>query len=85
MKCFFSKDAYLQEPKATELIGSVVRGLGKGLVFSEGQTWKKKRRVLNKLFTFDLIKQLCFSIEEICDKALTKSERTAKIAEDGSF
>lgn len=31
--------------------------LGAGLIFSEGETWKKKRKIMSKVFNFDLIKE----------------------------
>jgi cytochrome P450 len=30
---------------------------GKGLLFSEGDIWKKKRKLLSKVFNFDLIQE----------------------------
>lgn len=42
------------------------RILGKGLVFSEGDEWKRKRRILSKFFTFEFITSKIPEIYEIC-------------------
>ncbi len=31
--------------------------LGNGMMFSEGEEWKKKRKLLSKVFNFDLLKE----------------------------
>ena len=38
------------------------RGLGEGITFSEGKTWKMKRNVLNSMFNFDFLKSLTSKI-----------------------
>ena len=58
------------------------RGLGEGLVLSEGKAWKMKRRVLNTVFNFDFIKSLTLRIAEICDSSLDDFERNC---EDGKY
>jgi cytochrome P450 len=42
--------------------------IGEGLVFSEGDNWKKKRKILSKVFNFDLIQENIPKISEICDR-----------------
>ena len=51
------------------------RGVGEGIVFTEGEIWKKKRRVLNKVFNFDFIKILTPTIANLCDKAFEELEK----------
>ena len=46
------------------------RVLGNGLVFSEGQAWKHKRKILNKVFNFNFVKSLCERISTICDESI---------------
>jgi cytochrome P450 len=43
---------------------------GEGIVFSEGDIWKKKRKLLSKVFNFDLIQENIPKISEICDRCL---------------
>ena len=43
---------------------------GIGLPFSEGQNWKRKRTILNKIFNFDFVKSQVFKINEVCSDAI---------------
>ena len=45
-----------------------------GLFFSEHDSWKKKRRVLNSSFNFDFLKSLAPKIALLCDRVLEKIE-----------
>jgi cytochrome P450 len=42
--------------------------LGEGIVLSEGETWKNKRKLLSKVFNFDLIKENIPKIIDICKR-----------------
>jgi cytochrome P450 len=46
--------------------------LGEGLVFSEGEIWKNKRKLMSKVFNFDLIKENIPTIVEICNNCYEK-------------
>ena len=54
---------------------TVKRGLGEGLVLSEGDIWKMKRKVLTKVFNFDFTKKLAPKISNIAEYALNKVEK----------
>ena len=47
---------------------------GEGLLFSEGEEWKMKRKVLTDVFNFEFLKQLAPKIAEMADKAYDKME-----------
>jgi cytochrome P450 len=55
-------------------LGFVFRGLtsliGEGLILSEGDSWRKKRKITSKLFTFDILLHNINNISEICDRVL---------------
>lgn len=40
-----------------------------GLVFSEGEDWKNKRKLMSKVFNFELLTKNIPKIAAICDKA----------------
>ncbi len=48
--------------------------LGEGLLLSEGDTWRRHRRIVSKFFTHDLIKANISRISAICDKAFDELE-----------
>jgi cytochrome P450 len=39
------------------VIAATKAAVGEGLVLSEGEAWKCKRKLLSKVFNFDLIKE----------------------------
>ena len=47
---------------------------GTGLIFSEHENWKMKRKVLNSAFNFDFLTSLAPKIARICDEVLDKVE-----------
>ena len=55
---------------------------GKGLFLSEGNEWKKKRKILSKVFNFDLVKGNISEIANICDSSLDKFEENCKIGDN---
>lgn len=55
-------------PKYEVLISSFKEAIGEGIVFSEGEVWKGKRKIMSKLFSFDLITKNIPEISALCDK-----------------
>ena len=51
---------------------------GQGLIFSEGEEWKMKRKVLTEVFNFDFLKQLAPQIAEMADRAYDKMEGSSE-------
>lgn len=51
--------------------------MGRGIPFSEGEEWKRKRRIINTVFNFDFIKSMTPKIEKLCAQAITDVEKTA--------
>lgn len=37
------------------MVANVKRALGNGIAFSEGDEWKRKRKIINKVFNFNFI------------------------------
>jgi cytochrome P450 len=56
---------------------SIVRAMGRGIAFSEGQEWKRKRKIISAAFNFDFVKSITHKIEKLCDKAIRDVEETA--------
>ena len=50
------------------------KGTGEGLILSEGEEWKMKRRVLTQVFNFDFLKQLAPEIARMADQVFDKME-----------
>jgi cytochrome P450 len=49
------------------------------MIFSEGENWKNKRRIISKVFNFDLIKANIPKINAICDRWLDEFDQTYKM------
>ena len=41
---------------------------GKGLILSEGDSWRRKRKIISKLFSFDMLQENIGKICSINDK-----------------
>jgi len=48
---------------------------GKGLLLSEGQEWKMKRKIMTSVFNFDFIKAKTQAISKIAKEMLDKVEQ----------
>ena len=83
MKEYFSQESSYLYPKNKEFIEPIKRVISSGLVFSEGDIWKKKRKLLNHIFNFDMIKGLTDKISQICDDSLMEVEASSSKTEDG--
>ena len=55
---FFSADKLSFYAKMKFFKDILKRGTGEGLLFSEGDQWKMKRKVLTEVFNFEFIKSL---------------------------
>lgn len=49
--------------------------MGRGIPFSEGEEWKRKRRIINTVFNFDFIKSMTPKIEKVCSQAIVDVEK----------
>ena len=52
--------------------------LGNGLLFAEGDEWKKEKKILTYVFNFDFIKNQTPKIIRICDEAMDYVEKKHK-------
>lgn len=52
--------------------------LKEGIVFSEGLVWKKKRKMLAQIFTFDMVKENIGNICRTCDEAFELFDKKFK-------
>jgi cytochrome P450 len=68
--------------KIEMLVAGTKAAFGEGLVFSEGEMWKNKRKLLSKVFNFDLIKENIPKIVEICNKCYEKFDESHKVSEN---
>ena len=48
-------------------MGNLRRVVGSGLAFSEGDDWKKKRRIVCNVFHFDFLNSLVPKMNEVVD------------------
>lgn len=69
IKAFYSENIYTYQ-KVPSLVAPIKRTMGEGVPFSEGDVWKRKRRIINKVFNFELIKNMTVKIAELCDQAI---------------
>lgn len=78
VKDFFSVDKHYDFPKEQKVIDIFTRAAGHGLPFSEGEIWKRKRTILNKVFNFDFVKSQSKKISDACAGAIQELESGAK-------
>ena len=57
---------------------NVRRGLGNGLLLSEGNSWKMKKKVLQEVFNFNFIKGQSLKMAELTDNVLDKMEESSR-------
>jgi cytochrome P450 len=70
--------------KDMDLVYNVREVLGESIGFSEGESWKKKKRAISKMFQFDYVKANIPKINQICDRWLDKYEKNSK-SEDNKY
>jgi cytochrome P450 len=51
-------------------VAPMVRVMGYGIPFSEGDQWKRKRRIINEVFNFEFLKSKIKTMEHLCSKAI---------------
>jgi hypothetical protein len=56
IKDFYSMDKHYDYPKLKAIISPLKMLFGPGVGFSEGNIWKRKRILLNRIFNFDFLK-----------------------------
>lgn len=74
IKEFFNADNLYIYPKQSSLQGSIKEAIGEGLFLSEGDIWKRKRRIIAAVFNFDFLKSSTYKIKDICTQAIKKLE-----------
>jgi cytochrome P450 len=57
IKEFLSGSTPYKYPKISMMVEATKAAFGNGLVFSEGDIWKQKRKLLSKVFNYDLIQE----------------------------
>ena len=75
MKEFYQPDKVHYYEKLSFLISNLQRSLGHGIAFSEGEEWKKKRKIMNSLFNYDFIKSTIPIMILSCNKAFEEAEK----------
>jgi cytochrome P450 len=82
IKEFHSGNTPYKYPKLDMLMTGIKTVFGEGIAFSEGEMWKNKRKLMSKVFNFDLIKGNIQKIAEICDKCYDKFDSNHKVSEN---
>lgn len=80
MREFLSGNTPYIYKKMDMLVAGTKAAFGEGLLFSEGEVWKSKRKLLSKVFNFDLIKENIPKVVEIYNKCFHKFDLNHKIA-----
>ena len=57
-------------PKYNLIFKGVTSLVGEGTIFSEGANWKRKRKIIAKLFSYDLVLSNMTNISCFCDKLM---------------
>ena len=84
IKEFYNQENNDSYPKKSDMLGPLRRLIGDGLIFSEGNRWKTKRKILNRVFNFQLLKAITGKVAEICDDSINIIEKdVAKKTNDG--
>ena len=82
IKDYYQRDQYYEFPKG-KLMGRVKKFLaGGGILLHEGEEWHRRRKIINRVFTFEIIKNNTQKIKEICRKEILKSEQKARKTEE---
>ena len=56
---YFAPGNHFNFPKAKTFTYKLFTMLGSGLLFSEGDNWKNKKKILNLVFNYEFIANLC--------------------------
>lgn len=76
MKEFYEKqmEGYYIKSLSSPFASSFKHLIGNGLVFSEGEEWKMKRKIMSSVFNYDFIKSKVGLISKICADKLDEVE-----------
>ena len=70
MEEFFTHDSQFKYEKIALQKDLMTEGTGLGVIMSEGNQWKMKRKLVNEIFTFDFMKAQTPLISNVCDRIL---------------
>jgi len=76
IKDFYSTEHLYDFPKLKMMSKPIERAMGSGIPFSEGDIWKKKRRIITKVFTFEFVLSKIEKMRQLCEKAIVDIEKT---------
>ena len=79
IKDYYIRDQCYDFPKVISYMGIIKKLTGGGIAFDEGKQWHNRRRILNRVFTFDIIKNSTTKIRDICKREILLSEQTARL------
>jgi cytochrome P450 len=85
VKHFLANDKIMIYPKSRDFVSVMERAIGKGIPFSEGQTWKRKRKIISEVFNFEFVASLTPRIGQICDESLDRLENAYKTDDPSAF
>lgn len=79
-KEFYEKSlqGYYEKSRNHPFMNSIRFIMGNGLVFSEGNEWKMKRKIMSTVFNYDFIKSKIPIISKITKEVLDKVEETSE-------
>ena len=72
---FWSVEGIAKYHKFEIVILATKLTFGSGMLFSQGEKWKNKRRVISKAFSFDLLKENIPKVAEISNKWMDRFEK----------
>ena len=68
IKDYYLRDQDFDFEKIPTFMSVLKSFTGGGILFDEGETWHRRRRILNRVFNFDVIKNSSDKIRAICQK-----------------
>ena len=71
---FYGSNQHLTFQKIPVFVTILGSYIGNGLLFAEGEEWKKKKKILTNVFNHDFIVNLIPQIEEICESSMKNIE-----------
>ena len=78
MKDFYNGEKHFSYPKSYSIVFPVIRVFGAGLTLNEGANWTHRRKILNRVLNFDLIKNQIPTLANISEDFLERFEKNAK-------
>ena len=78
IKDYYLGDQEYEFPKVSSFMGLLKNFTGGGgILFDEGKEWHRRRRILNRVFTFDIVKNSTGKIKQICRNQLAQAEQNS--------